>query len=367
MKKILHIVGDSKFGGGSVIISQLATDQHFNGFNVSVLTTDQEFIDFLNARGINTFNLDCIWRSYNPFLDLFGVLKLTLFLKKHNFDLVHTHTTKAGFIGRISAFFAGVKSIVHTVHGFPFSELSSQQKISIFSYIEKILLKISTKVIFVSEYHKRWAYELGIATENCQKVVTIQNGVPNIPYQLYPNPKNKQRIIYVGRVVKEKGVFDLLHVFKKLYDSDDNFELVFIGDGPDLNQLKSTADGCTNIRFLGFVTDVSKFIYSDDIFVLPSYREGLSISAIEAQYFGLPSILSDVGGNIEISGNGEFSLIFRTGDLDSLSCAISDIINDTKKKSELSQRARLNYLSNFTSDKMLQSYMSLYQVLLYVK
>lgn len=363
--KILHIVGDSKFGGGSVIISQLAAAQLDKGYIVEVLTTDSEFKSHLNKIGVCTVHIDCIWRNYNPITDLLGIIKLRKFLKNSSYDVIHTHTTKAGFVGRVAAKLAGIKTIFHTVHGFPFSESSSRVKVFVFSQLEKLLYKISSKVIFVSNYHLEWARKLSIVTNS--NGVAIRNGIDKIDYsssELFFDDVNGLpviNILYIGRVVKEKGLFDLVLAFRRLLDSNPNVNLYIIGDGPDLAELKQFSSTSKNIHFKGFVNNATEYLSKSDIFVLPSYREGLSISAIEAQAYGIPSLLSDIGGNVEISANGVNALLFEVGNVDSMLQKLELLINSKDKRLELSSFASRNFDENFTRDKMVSNYIDLYR------
>lgn len=360
---ILHVVGDSKFGGGSVIIAQLVIDQHQEGHNVAVLTTDKEFDAYLSGHGIKVVNLDCIWRSYNLFADSYGVFKLAKFLKNNQYDVVHTHTTKAGFVGRVAAWLAKTKVIVHTVHGFPFSEVSSKTKVRVFSILEKLLFKISTKVVFVSNYHLQWAKELRIISTRAENAIAIRNGVEPVGIRdKICVPDTFPRLVFIGRMVKEKGIFDLLAAYTNLREKYKNLSLVFIGDGPDFDALKQEAQKDINITLTGFVSDVPSMIDKDDIFVLPSYREGLSISAIEAQSMGLASVLSNVGGNVEASDNGDAALLFRIGDVVDLSRKLEYLISDTAAREKLKGAALMNFEKHFTSARMLAEYRNMYSM-----
>lgn len=360
--KILHVVGDSKFGGGSVIIGQIVLSQLKAGFDVEVLSTDLDFKKYLAEIGVNVIELDCIHRNYNLFTDFLGIYKLKRFLDKSRYDVVHTHTTKAGFVGRVSARLSNVNVILHTVHGFPFSESSNRLKVFVFSFLEKLLFKISTKVVFVSNYHLSWARKLGITYKD--RGIVIRNGV-NKPSGSFSSPINNGKCIklfFVGRVVREKGVFDLVLAFRKLSLANPMVELFFIGDGPDLNELKNFSEDIKNITYTGFVNNVADYLSQADIFVLPSYREGLSVSAIEAQACGIPSVLSNIGGNMEVSDNGKCALLFELGNVDSLYHSLNLLVSSEELRADLSSKSEVNFRGNYTNENMVSSYLTLYEM-----
>jgi hypothetical protein len=115
--KVLHIVGDSRFGGIARIILGLGRVARADGWEVDVLTTDPEVQDAFRSESMGIVNLDCIRRPIRPFWDLAGVFRLRSYLRRHRYGIVHTHTSKGGFVGRLAAWLAGVPVIVHTVHG----------------------------------------------------------------------------------------------------------------------------------------------------------------------------------------------------------------------------------------------------------
>lgn len=214
MKHILHIVGDSKYGGGSKVIEDLVITALEKGFRVTVLATDTTLIQRIKTIGGEVIELDCIWRKISIINDLKGLLILTSFLRKNRFDIVHTHTTKAGLIGRIAAKLAKVELIIHTIHGFAFGEDSAKKKVVFYTLIEMFAAFFCHKIVTVSEYHRQWALRLKISSST--KIVCIPNGITiNFDNRnvAYVSPVS---ISFVGRLVKEKGIDDLIRAAQVL-------------------------------------------------------------------------------------------------------------------------------------------------------
>lgn len=366
MKSVLHVVGDSEYGGGSKIIEALIISSLAKGWDVSVLTTDAFFMKRVSEIGAKIVDVDCIWRPIKPIKDLFGLFKLCHYLKKNNYDIVHTHTTKAGLIGRIAAKLSGVKVVIHTVHGFAFSENSSKLKIKFYSVIEKVASNFCDKIVTVSEYHREWAINLKLANPN--KIQAIPNGIQAVCTSANEDINRKEvSILFVGRLVLEKGILDLVSAVSILKKSNvGKVNLLLLGLGDDESIIKEHASSLgvlDSIQFLGFQENIASYYEISEIFCLPSYREGLSISLLEAMSAGIAIVASDVGGNKEALLDGKVGLLYKAGDVEALSDKLSSLIIDSTFRSKLGKAAEERFNSSYTEDTMTDAYLNLYESL----
>ena len=371
--KICHVVGDSQFGGGSKIIARLADSAMNEGWDVSVLTTNPAFAGVLTGSGINVIDLDCIWRKINPYHDLQGLKKLTDFFRANHFDLVHTHTSKAGFVGRRAAYKADVRAIIHTVHGFSFHEHSGRLPLVIYSNLEKLAAGWCDRIVTVSSFHKHWALELGIGSPG--KVLAIPNGIPDVvPGSISRREEIRSDlgltpeefvILSAGRLANQKGLEDLIDAAAVLRDQGEiPFRVLLPGEGPletalvDKIRLLGLGD---HVDLLGFRSDIADLLIGCDCVALASIREGLSIALLEAMSAEKPIVATNISSNLEASSNGTAAQIIPCSDPQALAGAISRFASDPRLREDFSKRARKIYRERYTSERMQGSYMDLYR------
>jgi glycosyltransferase involved in cell wall biosynthesis len=374
--RILHIVGDSKFGGASLGILRLANFWQSVGWEVKVLATDPEFCREAARRGVPTVALDVIWREIRPWKDLGGLARLTAYLRREQFTLVHTHTTKAGFVGRLAAWMAAVPAVIHTAHGFAFHEASPWWKIAGYVLLERIASWGCDRVVAVSGFHARWGQQLGMAARS--KFRTIRNGVPE-PATCGSQRREATRaglgigpgeimILTHGRLAPEKGLEDLVRAFQMVASRGRvRFFWAVAGDGPlreTLDQLVEQAGLGDRVRMLGFRKDVPELLDAADMVVFPSWREGLSIALLEAMGAARPIIATAIGSNREATCEGAAAVLVAPGEARPMAEAIEDLACDPARRQLLAERARAEYVNNFSHARMLAEYHQLYVNLL---
>ncbi|MCC6395223.1 MAG: glycosyltransferase family 4 protein [Bryobacterales bacterium] len=370
--RILHVVGDSKLGGASLGIIRLARFWQTLDWEVAVLATDPQFCGAAAAAGVPVIPADVIWREIRPWADLKGLWKLYRFLRSHRYTVVHTHTTKAGFVGRIAARMANVPVVIHTVHGLAFHESSPRVKILFYTVLERIASWGCQKVIAVSHFHEQWGKQLGIAAR--EKIRAIPNGIPDSRNSVCEdrqrvrdrwNIKEGQTVLLTpGRLAPEKGLEDLLNALGQLSpEPRQRLALLIVGEGElrlNLERMAEDAGLREQVCFTGFQEDIPELLAASDIVVFPTWREGLSIALLEAMCQGCAIITTAIGSNREATNEGEGALLVAPKQPAQLAAAITKLVDDEALRSQLGMSARRIYEQRYTQERMLAGYHGLY-------
>lgn len=313
------------------------------GFDVVMASSaGDELADILLYEGVDhkSFNLT---RSITPIADFITLIRLTRFIRKEKFDIIHSHTPKAGLIGLIAGFLGGAKVRLHTIAGIPWMERKGLMR-TLLKTTDKFAYFFASRVYSNSQNLKEFVLNQGLV--NSKKLKVIGNGSSNgIDTDFFSQDalelsKDELRLknsipssafvyIFVGRVVKDKGIEELIESFQEL---PTNTQLLIIGPlEEDLDPISPKSLSMIRqeprIHQLGYKSDVRPFLKMSDTLVFPSYREGFPNVPMQAGAMGLPTIASDINGCNEIIIPHQNGLLIEPKDTDSLYKAMLQMLN----------------------------------------
>ncbi|MFD0988650.1 glycosyltransferase family 4 protein [Mariniflexile jejuense] len=334
--------------------------------------------------GVKTIPVE-MTRKITPYRDLIGVFNLYKIFKKERPEMVHTHTPKAGTLGMIAAKLAGVPNRLHTVAGLPLLEAKGFKRF-ILNIVEKLTYSCATKVYPNSFGLYDIILEQKFTTKN--KLSVLANGSSNgidtkhfspehFNYETKKSLKKNLNIsdedfvfCFVGRLVKDKGINELINAFKLLEENNTNIKLMLIGEYEDnldplLPETMTTIKGNKNILFTGWVDDVRPYFSISNCLAFPSYREGFPNVVMQAGAMKLPCIVTNINGCNEIISQPENGIIIPVKDTDALYNAMKNMYALTKEQQvKMGETSRNIIVSKFEQQFVWNALLEEYQKLL---
>lgn len=316
-------------------------------------------------------------RELHPIKDFRAFLELYAFIRKHRFDIVHTHISKAGILGRFAAKLAKVPVIVHTPHGHVFHSYYGFLKTSIFKLLEKMAVGTTDKMIALTGQERDEHLALGIGAR--EKFEVIQSGIDIENFSQKPDETacdavrkrwaltREHRVVgTVARLVPVKGHEFLIQAMPEIIQSFSKARFLFVGDGEKKEDLIAMAKKLgvhSHLIITGHQTDVRAFYSLMDVFVLPSLNEGMGRVILEAMSGGVPVVATSVGGILNLVQHEQTGVLVPPRDSAALSRAVVDLLSDAEKAKQIAARAK-KQLPLFTADNMVQKIEALYETLL---
>jgi len=312
--------------------------------------------------GYNYIPLRSFKRSIS-IMDFVALIKLIRIFKKNKFDIVHTHSSKPGFIGRIAARISGVPKIVHTVHGFPFHYAQPLPIRIFYQTLEALVSPLCDKMIFVNNYEREFAIKNKIV-KKC-KTITIFNGIELGTERIMNSSKMRDDFMVIGSVLrfeKIKNIINTIDVAINVCNKDKKIIFYFIGDGSLLEickQMVVKANLDENIIFPGWQSNIQDWLSKFNVYLLFSISEGLSVSILEAMSMSLPIVASDVKGNNELVSctNG---ILVPINDIDRLSTVLLSLPNEKEKLKEWGKNSRKLIKESFNLTDFVRKYKNVY-------
>lgn len=352
------------------------------GYEVHNVCTDTGKFKELRSEGFTMFNIS-IDRQIHPLKNLQSIYRLYKLMKKEKYDIVHVHTPIAALLGRVAAKFAGMKNIVYTAHGFYFHEEMSKKQYKLFFNIEKYAARWMTDWLLLQSKED---YELSLESKfkAGDRTIHLSNGV-DIWNKFHADTVTDEEISrfhienqvssddfvfsFTGRLVKEKGIFELVQAFKSLSPEYPNAKLVLVGglleserDHGSYQELMNDLDHPA-IRYLGFRKDIPTVMKASDTFILPSYREGLPRSIIEAMAMGKPIIATNIRGCREEVFPGENGFLVEKENALELEKAMISMLENPGFVSKYGKRSREIVEDLFDEEKVLAKQIQLFDEL----
>ncbi|MDO8141019.1 MAG: glycosyltransferase family 4 protein [Candidatus Brocadiales bacterium] len=344
--RVLHVITRLEKGGAPAVLLEVLRRCDKKQFVHHIATglarePENDMIALAKDMGFQVFVIPALVRDIQPFLDMYALLKLYFLIRKGRYDIVHCHTSKGGFVGRLAARMAKVRGVIYSPHGDIFEGYFGKLKTCLFVWLERFSAGFTDKIITLTKS----GIEPYLKAEIGQKSQFdyIYNGVDIESIEKRKVDRIQKRkeigvdsdcflVVTAGRLVPVKGQSYLIAAFAQVVREIPNIRLVFLGDG----ELKDELLGHTktlglenHVRFLGMRNDVPEIISCSDLFALPSINEGFGVVLLEAMAMKCPIVATNVGGVPEVVLDGETGLLVSPKDPVQLARGIIRLLKDT--------------------------------------
>ena len=331
-------------------------------------------------RGVKIETLDDLHREISPLRDIRAMFRLARLIRRERPAILHTHTAKAGAVGRIAALLAGSARppiIVHTFHGHVLRGYFNPLTTLGFRTLERWLARITTVLVAVSPEVRDDLVRLRVAPESKFSVIrlgiqlderidALDDARAETRRQLGVSP-DAFVVGWVGRMTAVKRTDDVLKALQRLVDGGVDAYLLLVGDGPDRDHLEQYAHelGVTKrCLFLGYQEDVGRFYSAIDALLLPSANEGTPVSVIEALAAGRPAVATRVGGVPDVVREGVDGFLVEVGDAQGLADRLAELAADPERRARMGADGRARVIERYAVHRLVDDIDRLYRSLL---
>jgi len=375
-------------GGPALHVAYLTAGLEPRGYETTLvagtLARGEESMAFVaEGLGVPVVTINQLHREISPLRDAVAVLRLARLIRARRPHILHTHTAKAGAIGRLAAVLAGPARppiIVHTFHGHVLRGYFGPVRAAGFRLLERWLARRATALVAVSPQVRDDLVSLGVAP--AESFVIVRLGIA-LEERVSLDSAGRERmrallgiapqrfvVGWIGRMTGVKRTDDILLALRGLRDRGVDACLLMVGDGPDRDQTERRAKELGVVRecfFLGYQDDVTGFLAAFDAFVLPSGNEGTPVSAIEALGAGRPVVATRVGGVPDVVRDGVDGYLVEAGDVAGLAEALARLAADPELRDRMGAAGRERVLPRYAVERLIDDVDRLYRSLLEVE
>ena len=368
---ILYVVTKLELGGAQKQALSLMRRLNNEEYNIFLFTADVGLLmdEALAISGITVKRSRFLERPINPLKDLLALFEIYSFIREKQIDIVHTHSSKAGIVGRLAARLSGVKIIIHTVHGWSFNDYQPFWTRLLYIGLERWIGGFTNRLIVVSRYDQEKGLSNAIVSEN--RYSLIRYGIDYAEFSgKQGTEKTRQELgigaddLVVGMIAcfkPQKSPGDFVRLAGLINQSLPQVKFVLVGDGAlreSIEDLISQYNLPNNMFLLGWREDIPEILSAIDVFALTSLWEGLSISVLEAFASHKPVVATDTGGVREVVFENKTGFLVPPGDIKAMAEKVRILLNDKSLRLKMGDNAhsglgisyRLDYMVNSTKD-----------------
>lgn len=373
--KILYVITSGEIGGAQTHLYDLISKLDRTHFQITVACSPSgPLLDTLTQLAIPVITIPSLKREIDISEDLKTLFTLFRICRRHKFDIMHAHSSKAGFLGRIAAYFARVPVIIFSVHGFAFNPEISPPRKKIYKLLEYLAGKVSRKVICVSRADLDQSINEGILS--ARRVLQIANGVDVGKFKHKHSEQLRKElgiplgalvIGMVARLIPEKGQAIAIEAFSKIAHDYPKSYLLLIGDGParqDYEQLARSLGLAERVLITGYRTDIPEILAALDVFVFTSQFEAMPYAVLEAMASKKPVVASAVGGITEVITDGESGYLTKPDDSSVVAEKLRILLGNPELRTRMGEKAHDRIVTHFNLEQTVQQTVSVYQQML---
>ena len=383
--RVLRVIARLNMGGPALHVAYLTAGLAERGYETTLvagsLARGEDSMAFVAEElGIEVQRIVELHREISVLRDAVAIVRLARLIRRVRPHILHTHTAKAGAVGRLAALLAGDARppiVVHTFHGHVLRGYFDPLRTAGFRLLERWLARTSTALVAVSPQVRDDLVALGVAPrerfavvrlgiELEQRVATARDGRGEHRRVLGVGP-DRFAVGWIGRMTGVKRTEDVLRAFRRLRDGGVDACLFMIGDGPDRAAVERRAHELGVMRdtfFLGYQEEVAPFYATFDAMILPSINEGTPVSAIEALAAGRPVVATRVGGVPDVVRDGEDGFLVDPGDVEALADRLARLAADPELRQRLGASGRTRVIPRYSVERLVDDIDLLYRSLL---
>ena len=376
---VVHIITRFIRGGADENTQLTCNHQACAGYNVTLIVGkdyDAQMRDGLDPR-VQFITLPSMVQSVSPIPDAISLVRIYLILRRLKPDLVHTHTSKAGVLGRLAAVFSGVPKIVHGVHILAFTNESPMRRVS-YLWLERICGICTHAFVHVSTGMREECLKNGVGSgalhavaESGLDIARFRNpSPPGDAVDLLQSPTGSTKrpfvILSLAALERRKGQRQFLKVFRRVVEQRPNSILLLAGEGSERTEIEAEVRRLglsRHVRILGYRDDPERLFAIADVFVVSSNREGLPRAAVQAAIAGVPIISTALPGISSIVHEDETGFVVPIGSLECMEPLIRRLIDEPSLLIRMREGLRAVDLSAWAVERMIKKIDAVYESL----